>query len=300
MRSGSTSAGTAWTSARSPEPTRPPRPRPTLWSDSQSGAACSSHHGEVSDTYSDVDASRDPTGAAEWQDRVNSWPQVRAYKARTHALLAGARSVLDIGCGTGGDIVELGDERAVGLDPSQMMCTTAASRGVIVCRGEATTLPFRDGMFDGVRADRVLQHLEDPQRAIAEMVRVLKGGGRVVVADPEQESLVVRVPGVRVEVLDRIKAVRRDLGVRNGRLISSLPAVFSSMGLTEITIDLFPLLLTDPDDAFGLPTWARRVRPNGTGFSDEDLAAWEQGIAQAEAEGCVYALMYFVVSGRKQ
>jgi ubiquinone/menaquinone biosynthesis C-methylase UbiE len=50
-------------------------------------------------------------------------------------------------------------------------------------------LEFPDSSFDGVRSDRTLQHVEDPERALTELVRVVKRGRRVVVMDPDWETL---------------------------------------------------------------------------------------------------------------
>ncbi len=149
--------------------------------------------GGVSTTFSNVDSSAD--GAAECQDQVDAWPSVVAYKARTYEILGAAHRILDVGSGPGNDLVAVGIDRAVGVDSSSVMCRRSHDRGGRVVIGDALTLPFAHGVFDGVRADRVLQHLSDPVGALAEMVRVTEPGGTVVVADPDQESLVIRVPG---------------------------------------------------------------------------------------------------------
>ena len=53
-----------------------------------------------------------------------------------------------------------------------------------VLRGDATSLPFSDGTFDVVITSEVLEHIQDDVRAIAEMVRVLKPGGRFAATVP--------------------------------------------------------------------------------------------------------------------
>jgi SAM-dependent methyltransferase len=177
------------------------------------------------------------------------------------------------------------------------MCAAAAARGAVVGRGDAHALPVATSSLGAATADRVLQHRADPAAALDELVRALRPGGRLVVADPDQESLVIHVPGVGRGLVDRVKTLRRDVGYRNGRLASTLPVVLSAAGFTDVTIEPFPLCLTNPDDAFGLPGWPRMWRSDGP-FGPDDLAEWDDGMARARTDGgFVYALTYFVVSG---
>jgi SAM-dependent methyltransferase len=250
----------------------------------------------VSTTYSDVDGSDDPAEAIAWQERVDRWPQIRAYKWRVVELLEASGRVLDIGCGPGADVVALGSDRCIGVDRSLAMCRTARARGASVARADAHGLPFADGEFGGVVADRVVQHLAAPERALAEMVRVVRRGGRLVIADPDQETLTIHVPGVRQELVDRVKALRRDVGYRNGRLVTTLPFQFAALGMGEVSVEPFPLALTDPDLAFGLPSWPRAWEA-AHGFSAADLAEWDHGMERSRYGGFLYSLMYFVVSG---
>ena len=99
-------------------------------------------------------------------------------------------------------------------------------------------------------------------------------------ADPDQETLVIEVPGVRRELADAVKALRRDVGYRHGRLATQLPALLASVGVVDISTAAFPLVLTDPDDAFGLPSWVTGWRELG-GFDDRDVAEWDAAIARA-------------------
>ena len=249
-------------------------------------------------TYSDVDASADPLTAVEWQERMTGWPAVRAYKERTYDLLASCDPVLDVGCGPGSDVVASGFDRCFGVDASSTMCAAAAARGAVVSRADAHALPFRTASLGGVRADRVFQHLSAPEDALRELARVVARGGRIVVADPDQESLVIQVPDVRSSVLDRLKALRRDAGYRNGRLISRLPGLLERVDVADINVDAFPLVITHPADAFGLPTWPSRWREEG-GFTDEELAEWDGAMRAPTRPGFLYVVTFLVVSGTR-
>jgi SAM-dependent methyltransferase len=251
----------------------------------------------VSFTYAAVDQSRDPAEAADWQERIDAWPMIRAYKDHMQRFLPGDGLVLDVGCGPGGDLAALGVDRAVGVDSSDTMCRRAAARGGCVCRADGLALPFAAGSFRACRADRVLQHLRDPMAAVREFVRVTRPGGSIVLADPDQESLTINVVGVRPALTDRVKALRRDIGYRNGRLAIRLPGLLTELGLSDVQVGGFPLVLTDPADAFGIASWPRHWRERGVAdFEDDELEEWENAIARRR--GFVYAVLYLVIAGR--
>lgn len=96
------------------------------------------------------------------------------------------KSVLDVGCGDGTLAAGFCRKRAsfvVGCDPDSRMIAKAAAQGDMVSflRGRAERLPFRDQSFDVVTAVTVLCFTEDKSRAVKEMARVLRPGGRLVV-----------------------------------------------------------------------------------------------------------------------
>ena len=90
--------------------------------------------------------------------------------------------LLEAGCGTGLILKELlpHARRAVGLDLSSGMLRHAARRGLPVVQGSITDLPFGDGEFDVVCSFKVLAHVERIADALAELSRVTRPGGHLV------------------------------------------------------------------------------------------------------------------------
>ena len=90
--------------------------------------------------------------------------------------------VLDVCCGTG-DLAlasAAAGAHVVGLDFSERMLARAREKsdGVEWVRGDATALPFEDGEFDAVTVGFGIRNLEDMERGLAEIARVLQPGGR--------------------------------------------------------------------------------------------------------------------------
>ena len=104
------------------------------------------------------------------------------------AEVAAGQDVLDVGCGTGrlatAAAQRVGPSGAVtGLDRNDGMLAVARRSGGVAWRqGDAHDLPFPDASFDRVTCAFVLMFLDDPAVALAETVRVLRPGGRLVVA----------------------------------------------------------------------------------------------------------------------
>ena len=96
---------------------------------------------------------------------------------------ANPERVVDVGCGIG-DLTERlareADVPVVAVDLSPRMAELAQARGLPAVNGDIERLPFRDGTFDAVLANRVLYHLPDLDAGLAELARVLRRGGRLV------------------------------------------------------------------------------------------------------------------------
>jgi ubiquinone/menaquinone biosynthesis C-methylase UbiE len=92
------------------------------------------------------------------------------------------KDVLECGCGTGLILERLKEvaRRAAGIDLSPGMLALAKARGLDVREGSVTALPFEDASFDVTCSFKVLAHVPDIGKALAEMARVTRPGGVVL------------------------------------------------------------------------------------------------------------------------
>lgn len=107
-----------------------------------------------------------------------------------HLGALGRDGALDAGCGKG-RFARIVKERNPGARVAALDLAEAMLRyvpaGVDPCAGSMTALPFRDGTFEGAYATESLEHAVDIERAVAEICRVVKPGGRIAIIDKNQE-----------------------------------------------------------------------------------------------------------------
>jgi demethylmenaquinone methyltransferase/2-methoxy-6-polyprenyl-1,4-benzoquinol methylase len=129
-------------------------------------------------------------GVARRYDLTNtvlSLGQDRYWRRATRSALriGPGHKVLDLAAGTAVSTVELEKSGAwcVAADFSVGMLAAGGARKVPKVAGDATKLPFADGVFDAVTISFGLRNVADPQAGLREMARVTRPGGRLVVCE---------------------------------------------------------------------------------------------------------------------
>ena len=118
-----------------------------------------------------------------------------------HHILPASR-ILDCGCGPGSITVGLAqwapDGETIGIDLGAEQLEGARARArdlgvnnVAFRQGNIFELPFGEGSFDVVFSQTVLFHIPDPEKALAEIKRVLRPGGLVALRDGINSSIMI-------------------------------------------------------------------------------------------------------------
>jgi SAM-dependent methyltransferase len=118
---------------------------------------------------------------------LNPWLEERL------ARLAGAGPVLDLGCGRGYWMEHMADRAipAVGLEHDPVRAAQARRHGPVVS-GDGARLPLVDASVSLVWCLHVLHHLPEPAQVLAEVRRVLRPGGSLVLAETVEDNPLLR------------------------------------------------------------------------------------------------------------
>ncbi|GGO77270.1 methyltransferase domain-containing protein [Nonomuraea cavernae] len=218
-------------------------------------------------------------------DQVAASAVGRGYKRQVLELLdlQPGQTALDLGCGPGTDLAAMATAvapagRVIGVDRDPVMIAEARARSVgqpliEIRSGDVHALPLEEDTVDRARTDRVLQHVADPARVLAEFRRVARPGGRIVMAEPDWEGLLIDSPQPAMSRgLSRFMVAEM---IRNATIGRGLARLCEEAGLVVRTVvTVAPVFrdFTTADHMFGL---RRNVgRAIDAGYLDSDAERW--------------------------
>ncbi|MDW6060021.1 methyltransferase domain-containing protein [Streptomyces sp. FXJ1.4098] len=216
-------------------------------------------------------------------DRLAGTDVGRSYKQLVLDALdiRPGHTALDMGCGPGTDLAALAEAvtpsgAVIGIDTDPEMVDRARGRtadrpAVDVRLGDAHDLPLADASVDRARTDRTLQHVTDPAQVLAEARRVLRPGGRLVMAEPDWDSLAVDHPDPEISraytrhITDRI--------VRNAVIGRQLPRLATEAGFAVPTVVPVTSVFRDVRSADRILGFQRNAeRAAAAGYFSEEAA----------------------------
>ena len=192
---------------------------------------------------------------------------------------------------------------AVGVDKSESMIAEARGRAqncslpVQFQVSDAGQLPWDSNSFDACRADRLLQHVLDPDRVLQELYRALKPSGRLVIADRDWGMVALDSSD---EATTGVVLGRAAAAIRNGRIGRRLYGLFRMTGLKESQVQTHCINVHSLETADALLD-LRVVAEHAIGAGEvprQVLDAWWNDLSARERLGSFLATVtVFVVSG---
>lgn len=176
-------------------------------------------------------------------DEVYADPTMQAYKSamRDWLALQPGESIVEVGCGAGHDLVRDAEQvgphgRVVGIDAKEAMVAETRRRAaahpcVSAEVADARALPVEDASVHATRADRTLMYVPEPERAVAEMVRILRPGGRFVAMELDYGAVLIDHPDepFTEQVLEAVRA-----SFPAPRLGRRLRGLLTGLGMTDV------------------------------------------------------------------
>jgi len=227
-------------------------------------------------------------------------------------------AILDVGCG-GGDAVAFvatrvgPGGRAVGLERFPESFAPLRAKHPIdgpaapigVC-GDGQALPFADDSFDAVLCVDVLEAMPDRPRALAEMRRVLKPGGQILLAHDDYESQAYAGAGralTRRVVLAYANSKFQSYPTSDGQMGRHLWGLFSKAGFVDARVRVLPLVnaeYREPLLGWTLAQFDANFVATVSDLTQADIDRWHRELAAASERGdYFYCLNLYVCSGRK-
>jgi len=262
-------------------------------------------------SFTTVDSQTDAAPLIAALDEQASIPAIQRLRATAFEQLGAGlgHRILDAGCGTGdvtralaGIVGPTGS--VVGVEASDVMLAEARRRAhgtllpVEFRSGDICRLELDTASFDAAFSERVLQHLTAPEQAVAELCRVTRAGGRVVLIDTDWGMHAVH--GADPALTTAILEAWRD-NAANGWSGRRLAGLLTDAGLRDITVVAETMTSTDPRRAAVPPfttmaAHAERCEAIRAGEGD----TWLAQLARSGRHGHFFwALTMFTVAGTR-
>jgi ubiquinone/menaquinone biosynthesis C-methylase UbiE len=204
-------------------------------------------------------------------------------------------NVLEIGCGSGAVTRALAERiapggKAIGLDAcapllpiARRLADEAGLGNLIEFRhGDCRDLPFSDASFDVTLAVTTLSHVPNAERALQEMVRVTRSGGRLGIFDMDGDSFLISHPDRACT--RKIVAAFADYGQVNSWLMRSIKGMLEDLGIENVQVRGFMPLDKEGYYARAAERCAEVALEAGA-ITNQKCAEWQRTLRDEMAAG---------------
>jgi len=262
--------------------------------------------------FKDVDTNPDPestVNALGAMSQLASVKRIRRFSLELLNLKQGQR-LFEAGCGACPDLDEIiellkPEGRVLCYDKSEAMLTQAQKDwftpqdSVDFVQGDLNQIDFPDCAFDCCRVMRTLQHVADPEKALDEIFRIVKIGGRIVAWEPNWRSFVIS--SSFQECADKFLKNWAN-GILNPTMGQQLKELFEKKNANNIDVHIIPRIshtLSEGEIAYSITSRTRAMINEGSILTEEGEAFLED-LRERDKKGEFFCSVdSFVVLGEK-
>ncbi|MDP6744618.1 MAG: methyltransferase domain-containing protein [SAR324 cluster bacterium] len=239
---------------------------------------------------------------SEAQDLEDSYRLADIVKQRQKTLdvlkLKAGELVLDIGCGVGFLTHEMALQvgksgKVIGLDKNPAMISHARKRCVRLKQtefyeGDAGKLPVDDQTLDAVSCTQVLLYVKDVPNVLAEMRRILKPGGRLVIVETDWRGVVLN--NADDSLTNKIFSAW-DNSVPSPNLPVHLSPLLKKYGFSQIQVEAVPILntkYTPSNFSYGMMKWITKNAVKQGACNEAQRGIWLKELEERERSGSYF------------
>ena len=172
------------------------------------------------------------------------------------------------------------------LEKARARCADLAQAEFMT--GDLTALPLDDARFDAAACTQVLLYVGDVPKALAELHRVLKPGGRLVIVETDWSGTILNSAD---QDLTREMIGSWDKAVASPNLPARLRPLLENAGFSNTRVEALPVLRTSttPNEfVSSIIAWFAKTAPQHSAVSEDQAQAWHAGIQRLSDEGAFF------------
>ncbi|HEY1025060.1 MAG TPA: methyltransferase domain-containing protein [Sphingobacteriaceae bacterium] len=218
--------------------------------------------------------------------------------------------VIDLGCGTGMDVIQISallrnSVKVVGIDHDDNMlekgrAAVSEDPNIEFICAEAFPIPFENDTVSGLRAERLVQHLKEPQRVMNDIHRVLQPNAPLVIVETDWPGLIFYNEHRDIE--QKLVHYLTHAKINNGEASRKIVAYMEESGFKNIQIDIFPFVLRTLKEA-NMYLWIDKIIHEAADqnyISNEEHQLFMNALESADAKKCfTCSINMLVVSALK-
>lgn len=203
-------------------------------------------------------------------------------------------TIIDLGCGAGNDVIELAkitgkDTKVIGVDHDPVMLQQAKedskeTGNVNFILSEAYPLPFENEAISGLRTERLIQHLNNPEKVIGEINRILKKDSPLVIIETDWNSLSFYTEFT--EVQKKVNTYLTDVKVNNGFAAKKLTSYLQASNFRDIKFEIHPFVvntLKEANEYFWIEKMIQEAVEKGV-VKEQEYQAFYKALQEADAK----------------